>query len=173
MLSVFAKLILTSTALAPVLVTYAWVCWRTGGTVLPVVLIVACGGLVCLADFIVRYSVKNFEPLSFKVTSVEAADRENFAFLLLYLMPLFTSPLDKVNWEIALPVIIVFGAVVATGYNYHFNPLLGFLGWHFYKVGTLEGVTYVLITRKQLRNASQISSVVHLTEYIVVDEEGQ
>lgn len=95
-----------------------------------------------LAEFVVRYSVKKFEPLSFKVTSVEAADRENFAFLLLYLMPLFTSPLDAVNWESALPVIIVFGAVVATGYNYHFNPLLGFLGWHFYKVGTPEGVTY-------------------------------
>lgn len=60
-------------------------------------------------------------------------------------MPLFTSPLDAVNWEIALPVIIVFGAVVATGYNYHFNPLLGLLGRHFYKVGTPEGVTYVLI----------------------------
>jgi hypothetical protein len=173
MLSVFARLILTSTALAPVLLTYAWVCWRTGGFMLPMALILACGVLVFFAEYIVRYSVKKFEPISFKVTSVEAADRENFAFLLLYLMPLFTSPLDEVNWEIALPVIIVFGAVVATGYNYHFNPLLGLLGRHFYKVGTPEGVTYVLITRKQLRNASQISSVVLLTEYIVVDEEDQ
>ena len=35
----------------------------------------------------------------------------------------------------------------------------------------LDGL--VLITRKQLRNASQISRVVQLTEYIVVDEEDQ
>ena len=67
MLSVFARLILTSTALAPVLLTYAWVCWRSGWLALPLALLLACGILVILAEFIVRYSVKNFEPLPFKV----------------------------------------------------------------------------------------------------------
>jgi hypothetical protein len=43
------------------------------------------------------------------------------------------------------------------------------MGWHFYKVGTPEGVTYVLITRKQLRSATGTIEVGQLTEYIVID----
>ena len=70
--------------------------------------------------------------------------------------------------------MIVFVLVVSTGYGYHFNPLLGLLGWHFYKVGTEEGVTYVLITKKELRSAKQCLTVGQLTEYIVIDiEEGR
>ena len=41
--------------------------------------------------------------------------------------------------------------------------------WHFYKVGTPKGVTYVLITKKELRHASQLLTVAQLTEYIVID----
>ncbi|RWT04598.1 hypothetical protein [Aeromonas caviae] len=52
---------------------------------------------------------------------------------------------------------------------YHFNPLLGLMGWHFYKVSTPEGVTYVLVTKKELRRAQEGLTVVQLTEYIVLD----
>jgi hypothetical protein len=41
--------------------------------------------------------------------------------------------------------------------------------WHFYKVGTKEGISYVLITKKQLRNATATIEVGQLTEYIVID----
>jgi hypothetical protein len=43
------------------------------------------------------------------------------------------------------------------------------LGWHFYKVTTSDGVTYVLITRKQLRRAAELMQVGQLTEYILID----
>ena len=61
--------------------------------------------------------------------------------------------------------------ITATGYNYHFNPLLGLLKWHFYKVQSNEGVTYVLITKKQLRTAANAVTVGQLTEYILIDLE--
>jgi hypothetical protein len=47
------------------------------------------------------------------------------------------------------------------------------MGWHFYKVGTKEGVTYVLITKKHLRNATETIEVGQLTEYIVLDLGGK
>lgn len=93
------------------------------------------------------------------------------ALLLLYLIPLFTEDFDGLNWHLWIPTLVIFGAVVATGYSYHFNPLLGVLGWHFYKVCTPEGVTYVLITRKQLHDARDTLKVGQLTEYIVLDLE--
>ena len=70
----------------------------------------------------------NLERSKFNITSVEAADRENMGFLLLYLLPLFISSFETLNWDFWIPAIITFGAVVATGYSYHFNPLLGLMG---------------------------------------------
>lgn len=94
-------------------------------------------------------------------------------FLLLYLLPLFTAQFATLNWQVWVPTIVIFAAVVATGHNYHFNPLLGLMGWHFYKVGTREGITYVLITKKQLRNTTGSIEVGQLTEYIVIDLGGK
>jgi hypothetical protein len=115
------------------------------------------------------YSKKHLERIPFSTITAEAADRENIGFLLLYLLPLFTSSFSALNWQVWIPAIAIFAAVVGTGYSYHFNPLLGLMGWHFYKVGTKEGVTYVLITKKHLRNATTTIEVGQLTEYIVLD----
>lgn len=169
MLSAIARLMLTSTAIAPVLVTYAWVAFKSDKLVVSAVLVISCIFLTWLCVRLLSYAQKNLERSKFNITSVEAADRENMGFLLLYLLPLFTSSFEALNWDFWIPAIITFGAVVATGYSYHFNPLLGLMGWHFYKVGTAEGVTYILVTKKQIRNASETVEIGQLTEYIVMD----
>ena len=171
MLSRLAKLLLTSTSIAPVLITYSWVAFRSGELKTTGLLIGACLVLVVLCISLLRYAKNNLERVRFSVNSVEAADRENMGFLLLYLLPLFTSPFNALNWQIWIPTLVIFGAVVATGYSYHFNPLLGLMGWHFYKVGTSEGVTYILFTKKQLRNTIDSINIGQLTEYIVMDLE--
>lgn len=171
MLNAFAKLALTSTAIAPVLLTYAWVAYQAGEESDAFKLLGFCGALIILCLLLLAFAKKNLERVKFSIVSVEAADRENMGFLLLYLLPLFTAQFDALNWQIWIPTIIVFGAVVATGYSYHFNPLLGLMGWHFYKVGTKEGITYILITKKQLRNTIDTIEVGQLTEYIVIDTE--
>ncbi|MCP1313455.1 MULTISPECIES: hypothetical protein [unclassified Halomonas] len=169
MLNWLAKLLLTSTAIAPVLITYAWVAYQASEDLQAVILLVACIVLIITCILVLRYAKKHLERASFSATTVEAADRENMGFLLLYLLPLFTAQFDALNWQVWVPAIGIFAAVVATGYSYHFNPLLGLMGWHFYKVGTEEGVTYVLITKKQLRRATGAIKVGQLTEYIVLD----
>ena len=139
----------------------ATACWQDAR-----LLVVICLGLL-------SYSKRNLERMHFEAVSVEAADRENIAFLLLYLLPLFTADFAGLNWQVWWPTIVIFAMFVATGYSYHFNPLLGLIGWHFYKVGTQEGVTYVLITKTQLRRAAEIIDVGQLTEYIVIDMRGR
>jgi len=168
MLSRFAKLLLTSTAVAPVLLTYAWVAYQSGQVRQAGLMLAACVVLVIVCLAMLRFA-KGEESVSFVATTVEAADRENMAFLLLYILPLFTSQFSSLNWQIWVPTILIFAATTATGYSYHFNPLLGMMGWHFYKVGTKEGVTYVIITRKKLQTAFEKLQVVQLTEYIVLD----
>ena len=93
--------------------------------------------------------------------------------MLLYVMPLFTSQFKSLDWMFWVPTILIFAVITATGYNYHFNPMLGLLGWHFYKVDSAEGVKFVLITKKQLKTAATPLIVGELTEYILLDcEEG-
>lgn len=173
MLSVPARLMLTSTAIAPVLLTYAWVALQSGDSRVAIWLVAGCIGLVFVCWWLLQYAQHNLERMSFRPVSIEAADRENMEFLLLYLLPLFTAQFKDLQWNIWIPAILIFAAVVATGYSYHFNPLLGLMGWHFYKAETEEGITYVLITKKQLRKAKETVEIGQLTEYIVLDLGGK
>lgn len=169
MMSKVAKLLLTSTAIAPVLLVYSWVAYQAADYRMLLILSLVCVALVIVCIWILNYAKKHLERMRFTATTIEAADKENISFLLLYLLPLFTKEFSAFNWDIWIPVVFIFALVVATGYSYHFNPLLGLFRWHFYKVGTKEGVTYVLITKKQLRNATDTIEVGQLTEYIVID----
>jgi len=169
MLNWLAKLLLTCTSLAPIALVYAWVLYTDDNLRGAIALIVGAAILVLLMLALLNYSKTHLERSEFKVTSIEAADREYITFILLYLSPLFTAEFGDLNWNILVPTVLIFLFVISTGYGYHFNPLLGFLGWHFYKVTTEEGVTYVLITKKELRTAKQCLTVGELTEYIVID----
>lgn len=169
MLGRIAKFLLVASAIAPILLVYAWVAfsdhfyWWAAG------LVGGCIVLVLACQAILKAAKTHLERFPFKAASVEAADRENMAFMLLYLSPLFTSQFGSMNLNIWVPTIAIFALMTATGYSYHFNPLLGLLRWHFYKVTSAEGVTYVLVTKKQLRKAGEISEVGQLTEYILID----
>ena len=171
MLSTLAKIVVTSTAIAPVRFTYAFVAWVDRNKTFSGLAIAASLFLVLICIWMLRYAKRNLERFNFSVATVEAADRENMGFLILYLLPLFTASFATLNWIVWVPTLLIFAVITSTGYSYHFNPLLGIMKWHFYKVGTPEGVTYVLITKKELRHASQPLTVAQLTEYIVIDVE--
>jgi hypothetical protein len=171
MLNSIAKIALTATAMAPVGLTYAYAAWFAGETEWMWGLLLISLLLVMICVYVLRRAKIDLERMIFQAQSVEAADRENMGLLVLYLLPLFTDDFVTLNWQIAAPMLIIFAVVVGTGYSYHFNPLLGLLGWHFYKVSTPEGVTYVLITKKRLHDARNTIVVGQLTEYIVLDLE--
>jgi hypothetical protein len=170
-LNIIARLLLTSTALAPVGLTYAWVAWFQDSKVtafylflVSLTLFVSCVGVLLSAQ-------KSLPASNFKAKSIEASDHENTAFLLLYVMPLFTSQFNTLDWEFWVPTVVIFAIITATGYNYHFNPMLGLLGWHFYRVESEEGIKFVLITKKQIRTASTEIKIGQLTEYMLLDLE--
>lgn len=169
MLSSFARILLTGTAIAPVSLTYAWVAALQGeyGVALTAFFLGVFLVALCLA--LLKLARGQLEAFDFKPKSIEPADAESFGFMLLYLLPLFTDKIDGLNWELWIPLIVVFAIIVGTGYGYHFNPLLGLMRWHFYKVTSDSGVTYVLITKKHLRTAASPKRVGQLTEYILLD----
>jgi hypothetical protein len=171
MLSFAARLLLTATSIAPVSLTYSWVAFYQGQQLIAAIALAIAGGALCLCLLLLRHVRKNAEILRFETSSIEPADAENIGFMLLYLFPLFTDRIGDLNCELWIPILGIFAVVVGTGYGYHFNPLLGLLKWHFYKVTSKEGVSYVLITKKHLRTARAVHRVGQLTEYILIDLE--
>ncbi|AWV20021.1 hypothetical protein RADP37_05440 (plasmid) [Roseomonas mucosa] len=173
MLNVLARILLTITALAPVGLTYSWVAYMQGSTASATYILLATFFLLLTCLAVLWRAGKSLSASRFKAKAIEAADHENTTFLLLYVMPLFTAQFNTLNWQFWIPTILIFGFITATGYNYHFNPMLSLLGWHFYKVDSEEGVKFVLITKKHLRTASTEIEVGQLTEYILLDLGGR
>ena len=74
MLNWLAKLLLTSTAIAPVLLSYAWVAYRAGEARQALVLVVLVVALVVISLGVLHYAKTQLERISFTATSVNAAD---------------------------------------------------------------------------------------------------
>ena len=174
MLNFYAKIIWTSTTLVPVLIVYAVLAALEDDLTLSLIFATVTTVQVGCFIWIWRYQTRKFERFEFSVTKAKTADRESFGFVILYLLPLFRTSIDKIDWLAFSLVVVVFTLIISAGYHYHFNPILRLMRWHFYNVETPEGITYVLITKSELRSMNEHQgqstfSVTQLTEYVIVD----
>jgi len=170
MLNKAAKLTLVATSLAPICLTLwflefskAWD-WQAGWYYLLIaaLLTVLCGTLV-------RLSGKKLEKLPVKIKAVKTVDKEIVGFLLVYLLPLINQTSNTISLPVLIFIAVIFFFIVQNSHAYHFNPLLGFFGYHFYEA-TLEGdITYVLITKQNIADCKSITQVVQLTEYMILE----
>jgi hypothetical protein len=104
-----------------------------------------------------------------KIKAVKTVDKEIVGFLLVYLLPLMNQSNNTISLSVLTFIAVIFFFIVQNSHAYHFNPLLGFFGYHFYEV-TIEGdITYVLISRQNIADCKSISHVVQLTEYMILE----
>lgn len=169
MLSHFAKLLLVFTAFAPVLFSLAFVAALNARYSTALSYTVAAFLLTFLCIAILVFARKQIAPVSLVVKSLETADTEIVGFVLTYLLPLVKLGRDQFDARILAFVLLILAAVVWTSNAYHFNPMLGIFGYHFYKVTTEEDVKFVLLTRKNIYEAKKARQVIQLTEYMVLE----
>lgn len=127
-----------------------------------------------ISRIVVRFSERNLESMPITVRSVAPADKEVAAFLIAYLLPL--SNIITVNvWTEIFIVMLLYVAILTTS-NYHFNPLLSIWGYHYYEI-TIESkdedhsqsYTYILMTKKTVRNCKDIKRVVQISDYMLME----
>ena len=173
MLSRIAKIFLVLTSVAPAVLTYAVAAAFMGEFTIAAKLLAIVIILVVLCVKMLKHVRHNLEEIDLKVTSAEVADQESIGFLLVYLIPLLRPQFEfaEVNLWMCFIFLLVFALFLSVSYSYHFNPLLGFMKWHFYRVKTQEGISYVLITKKRLRNVMEPIKIGQLTEYILIELE--
>ncbi len=169
-LNKLAKASLVTTSFAPVLITYAFVLWIDNESLFRILIILAISLLlVILCVSVLSIAKKQLQIIDFPVNSIKTADGEVLGYLVAYLIPFATLASDQINESVLLFIFGLFILVLWSTNSYHINPLLTLFNYHFYEVTTLNNITYLLITKRDLRNTSSVKRVVQLTEYMVFD----
>jgi hypothetical protein len=170
MLSKLAKFALVATSLAPIFITLWFVEfseeWKWSAGLNYLFLAVLLTGICWLLLFL---SESKLERVDVEVVSVKTADQETIGFILAYLLPLINRTSLDFDPRILLFVAALLFVVVYTSHSYHFNPLMGFLGYHFYEITLKSNVTYVLVTKKEIKDCGNISQVVQISEYMLLE----
>lgn len=165
------RALLAATALSPVLLTWAYVLYKSTGSVfsasLPVVgacvLVLVCWGLIRAA----ASTLADVAP--FDSVSVKPADNDLVTFVLTYLLPLVGQGNSSVDMPaIAFAVALLFLIVLST-HAYHTNPLLALMGYHFYEIESSNGVTYSVISKRSISSAKDVRKVKMLAPFVLLD----
>lgn len=176
MLNTFAKFLLVSTSLSPLLGAVAvnqfargeppamWGAW-----------LVAALLLVFLCWALLRYVAKNAQQHAFHIKEFERDDKEVLAFLIAYLLPFLST--DKMgfagDWLTGAYVLGIIFLVIAHAGAFHFNPVMGLLGYHFYAVKNAVGVSHLLISKAELRRPGEEIQTVRLAHNIYLHTGGK
>jgi hypothetical protein len=172
MLNTFAKFLLVSTSLSPLLGAVAVNKFsrgepasRYGAWLVAALLLVAlCWGLL-------RYISKNAQKEDYRIKEFEREDKEMLAFLVTYLLPFLST--DKMgfsgDWLTGAYILLIIFLVISHAGAFHFNPVMGLLGFHFYSVKNEDGVSHLLISRQELRRPGQELQAVRLAHNIYLN----
>lgn len=167
-MSKFAQALLVATSISPILITVAiseFLQTKNIRDSLPYAIGALTLVLICI--LLLVGLKRGASPVSIKIKSVAPADKEVIAFWLAYLLPLIRE--SRINLTtMAVVLCIIFLSLLTTN-TYHFNPVLGMLGYHFYEITTIDEIKYVLLTRKSLTNTKAVSEVVEISHYMLLD----
>ena len=167
MFSKFLELLMVLTSLSPVLLTL-WFKefsqnWNYNDGLIYLVIAVVLWGI---AFIILNISRKKLQLLRVKIDSISTADKEMISFIFAYLIPLL-----DISYPVLFFLLGLFVFIVLTTHSYHFNPIFGLFGYHYYEVSIEGGTTFILMTKKTLMNTKQIKNIVQLTDYILLEKE--
>ena len=165
MLSIFAKFLLVSTSLSPVLGAVAinqlecgkpwtnWIWW----IVVALFLVALCLGLL-------KYAKKNTQKHLLYIKEFERRDQEMLTFLFIYLLPFVRSKHSTFanEWIMSVYILSIIILAIAHAGAFHFNPVMRLLGYRFYAVKDRHGVSNLLISKTDLRRSGKEVRVVGL-----------
>ena len=166
MLNTFAKCLLVSTSLSPVLGAMAinqfergepwtiWIWW----------LVVALL-LVALCWVLLKSASKKAQKHLFYIKEFERKDQEILTFLFIYLLPFVRSGNSTFasEWLTSIYILIIIIIAIAQADAFHFNPVMRLLlGYRFYAAKNRHGVSNLLISKKDLRRPEKEVQTVRL-----------
>lgn len=169
MLNQFAKFLLVLSSLSPMLGAVAvnqfaigkppagWLPW-----------VVSAGLLVFICWGLLQYAATKAQVHKLRVEQFEDNDKEVLAFLLAYLLPLVSvkDTVAEIHWLTGAYVLVIILLVFTHARAFHFNPVMGLLGYHFYSLKNGDGMSLLLISRSELKRSGREVNTVRLAHNI-------
>lgn len=164
------RLLFAVTAMAPVSVSLAYVYGAKGANHwLSALALAFCFGLGLLAHVIITKSASDLPRLPVTLKKAKSADKEVVGFVVAYVLPLLfrgDPTVDLGAWAVG-GMLLLF--VLYSSHTLLVNPVLGVFGFHFYEVETEDGVSYLLITKRQINDILSVTTVVQLSEHGILE----
>lgn len=172
MLSFIARLALTATSLAPMLLTYSFAYYSINKWVAGAFLVIGLL-LLALCKLLLYLSTKMIQDEPVRLKSVKIADQHVVWFVAAYLYPIVYSQLTTVRLSVLAVVLITLVVVVYNSRAFNFNPVLNmFFRYHFYEVITEREFTYVVVSKRRIVNTRVPIVGKQLSPYMYLDAEG-
>ena len=168
------KLIYNLSTVSPLCFTFA-ILWYIQKQTLAIPIICVCLGAFLILCFALSFSYgkKYVAPITIQATDISPKDAWIVAYIISYMFPFASMAIDDFDAIVcgiiaaALIVIIPFVNSAAP------NPLLFLRRYHFYEISAENGVSgYLLICKRNLRNAKHITTVKRVFEFLLIDSEG-
>jgi len=159
-------------SLAPVLGAYAVNDFSDGkGVVSALYWIWPAVLLVIICWLLMHFAHTMIEKETLSVESIQSTDKEMLAFLVAYLLPIIAkNTLDTSHhFATALFTYAIVLLCISHSNAFHFNPLLGLVGYHFYEVKAAEGMTFMLITKRIVTKQKFALPVVKVGNYMYLE----
>lgn len=171
MLGRFARFLLALTALAPAALVWTVVdAERNGLGRRHMLALILCGFLAGICWLLFYLAERHVTRNSFAAVEVRAVDNETVAFVVTYLFPLLTPTGAVGPWSLGIIGLIL--AVILTATNaFTFNPLIAFLGYRFYEVKSPAGITYLLVSKGDIRSVKCIKKAGELSSHLLIHTE--
>jgi hypothetical protein len=157
---------------APLAIVFALVWYREKETILfPVLCLGISMAIIVMFFASFSYGRHKLPPVSVNVIEIVPKDSWVVAYVISYLLPFASIALTDFDYRISAIIAILIMVVIPFINSASPNPLLFIIGYHFYFIGTENGIKdYLLISNRKLRSKDQIHSVKRLFEYLLIDE---
>lgn len=130
--------------------------------------------LIIAAILILFMIRKKLATLQIQAKKVSQNDKCVIGYAISYLLPFASITFNKYEPYFFLGISTVVFACMLVAKTPTANPLLFFLGYHFYDVETENGIgNYLIISKRPIRNKGELKKVVRVTEYLLIDVTGE
>lgn len=168
------KLIYNMSAASPILIVFSFVWYsQKKSWIIPIICVVVAIALILCMLSSFSYGKKHLAPIQIRTNDISPSDGWIMVYIITYILPFASVIIDDFN--LVMCFIIAFAiTVTAASVNTAIpNPILFIQKYHFYSIGSENGISgYVLISKRKLRKKQDLKAVKRVFEFLLLDMEG-
>lgn len=129
--------------------------------------------LIILCLWLLEHFSKKAEKHLLHIHEFEHKDQEMLAYLFIYILPFIRSGASTFasEWITSICLLVILAFSIAHARAFHFNPVMGFFGYHFYAIRDSHGVSNLLISKEDLQRPNKRIQTVQITSNVYLQTE--